>query len=273
MSRRENLDPLKADITGARERSLEEQFRRLVQLVAVLRQECPWDRKQTPHSLAHLLLEESYELVHAIDLEDIPEMKKELGDLLLHVCFQASLAEEAGRFTFNEVIDSIVEKLVWRHPHVFGDASAETEQEVLRNWEGLKMKEGRKRLLEGVPKAMSELLRAYRVQKKVSGVGFDWPDADGVLDKLAEEMEELRRAESQEEREEEFGDLLFTLVNYSRHIGANPEDSLRKATGKFMTRFERVEQEVQASGKGWEDYSPEELDRLWRKAKGSLDEA
>lgn len=244
-----------------------EHFDRVVDLVRVLRAECPWDRKQTPESLAHLLLEESYELVHAIDEHDDQEIHKEIGDLFLHLCFQVLLADEAGKFSFVEVFESLCQKLISRHPHVFADTKAETEQEVLGNWEGLKMKEGRKSLLDGVPKAMSELLRAYRVQKKVAGVGFDWPSDQGVLDKLVEEVEELRNARNAQEREEEFGDLLFTIVNYSRFINANPEDSLRKATNKFMDRFRKVEKGVLSSGKSWQEYSAEELDLLWNEAK------
>ncbi|TLU82218.1 MAG: nucleoside triphosphate pyrophosphohydrolase [Chlorobium sp.] len=258
---------MKAEILLRKERTLPEEFERVLKLVKVLRQECPWDRKQNAESLAHLLLEESYELVDAIDRKDVDELKKELGDLFLHLCFQVVLGEENGSFSFHDVFEALCTKLISRHPHVFGETSAETEQEVLKNWESLKMKEGRKSLLDGVPKAMSELLRAYRVQKKVSGVGFDWPDSESVLEKLAEELEELKHAGNREEQEEEFGDLLFTIVNYSRFLGANPEDALRKSTNKFMGRFRKVEETVEASGREWQDYTAEELDRLWNEAK------
>ncbi len=261
------VEQTKAAIVAKRERTLPEQFERVLSLVKVLRQECPWDRKQTPESLAHLLLEESYELVHAIDQQDEGELKKEIGDLFLHLCFQVQLGEERGTFSFDGVFEALCHKLVHRHPHVFGDTQADTEGEVLKNWESLKMKEGRKRLLEGVPNAMSELLRAYRVQKKVAGVGFDWQSDAGVLDKLVEEISELKNAVSREEQEDEFGDLLFTLVNYSRFISANPEDALRKATNKFIGRFNKVEELVDASGRQWQEYSPEELDLLWKTAK------
>ena len=261
------IEQLKADIVSQKERSLTEQFRRVLSLVKVLRQECPWDRKQTPESLAHLLLEESYELVHAIDQQDKSELKKEVGDLFLHLCFQVELAEEQGSFSFADVFEALCHKLISRHPHVFSDTLAETEQEVLKNWETIKLKEGRQSMLDGVPNAMSELLRAYRVQKKVSGVGFDWPSDVGVLDKLVEEIEELKHATSKEEKEEEFGDLLFTIVNYSRFIEANPEDALRKATNKFMGRFRKIEEQVQLSGRAWQEFSAEELDGLWRSAK------
>ncbi|NTV98856.1 MAG: nucleoside triphosphate pyrophosphohydrolase [Chlorobiaceae bacterium] len=258
---------MKEDILQQRGRTLPEEFERVLNLVKVLREECPWDRKQTPESLAHLLLEESYELVDAIDRKDLSELKKELGDLFLHLCFQVVLGEENGSFSFHDVFEALCTKLIGRHPHVFGETIAETEQEVLKNWESLKMKEGRKSLLDGVPKAMSELLRAYRVQKKVSGVGFDWPDGASVLEKLAEELEELKHAESAEEQEEEFGDLLFTIVNYSRFLDANPEDALRKATNKFMERFRKVEVAVESTGRNWQEFTADELDSLWNEAK------
>lgn len=267
MSQNSPIEQLKADISSKKERSLQEQFERVVSLVKVLRQECPWDRKQTPQSLAHLLLEESYELVHALDEGDESELKKEIGDLFLHLCFQVELAGERGTFSFADVFEALCYKLINRHPHVFTDVVAETEGDVLKNWETLKMQEGRQSLLDGVPNAMSELLRAYRVQKKVSGVGFDWSSDEGVLEKLVEEIAELKNAESKAEQEEEFGDILFTIVNYSRFLDANPEDALRKATNKFMARFRSVEEYVQSSGRDWKAFSPEELDALWQEAK------
>jgi len=262
-----SIEQLKADIVAKKDRTLQEQFERVLTLVKVLRQECPWDRKQTPESLAHLLLEESYELVHAIDQHDETELKKEIGDLFLHLCFQVLFSEERGTFAFTDVFEALCHKLISRHPHVFSDTTAETEQDVLKNWETLKLKEGRQSLLDGVPNSMSELLRAYRVQKKVAGVGFDWPSDQGVLDKLVEEIEELKNAVGKEEKEDEFGDLLFTIVNYSRFLGTNPEDSLRKATNKFISRFKKIEEKVQVSGRNWQEYSPEELDGLWKLAK------
>ena len=262
-----SIKQLKADIAAKKERTLQEQFERVLSLVKVLRQECPWDRKQTPESLAHLLLEESYELVHAIDQHDEMELKKEIGDLFLHLSFQVLLSEERGTFSFADVFEALCHKLISRHPHVFSDTEAETEQDVIKNWETLKLNEGRKSLLDGVPNSMSELLRAYRVQKKVAGVGFDWPSDEGVLDKLAEEIEELKNAARKEEKEDEFGDLLFTIVNYSRFLGANPEDSLRKATNKFIVRFKRIEEAVQLSGRKWQEFTADELDKLWQQAK------
>ena len=267
-SKKHDMETLKGEVLHNQGNSLQEKFDRVVKLVQVLRSECPWDRKQTPASLSHLLLEESYELIHAIDENDDRELQKELGDLFLHVAFQVLMAEESGKFTFSEVFDALCDKLISRHPHVFGETVADSEQEVLKNWESLKMKEkGRRSLLDGVPKAMSELLRAYRVQKKVAGVGFDWTNEEGVLDKLAEEIDELKQATSKEEKEAEFGDILFTIVNYSRFIGANPEDSLRKSTNKFMKRFMAVEELVTQSGRSWQEHTADELEVLWVKAK------
>ncbi len=270
-SQNQNIARLRDEVLNNKGTSLQEKFDRVLNLVKVLRSECPWDRKQTPQSLAHLLLEESYELVHAIDEGDQQELKKELGDLFLHISFQVLMAEEAKTFSYAEVFDALCDKLINRHPHVFGDTTAENEQEVLKNWESLKLLEkNRRSLLDGVPKAMSELLRAYRVQKKVAGVGFDWQSDEGVLDKLTEEIAELKNAKTSAEQEEEFGDLLFTIVNYSRFISTNPEDALRKATNKFMSRFMNVEKMVQASEKSWREFSPEELDALWNSAKKAL---
>ena len=270
-SQGKSMEHLKHDVLHNTGKSIQEKFDRVVKLVQVLRSECPWDQKQTPESLSHLLLEESYELVHAIDENDDRELKKELGDLFLHVAFQVLMAEESGKFTFSEVFDSLCDKLISRHPHVFGETVADNEKEVLKNWESLKLQEkGRRSLLDGVPKAMSELLRAYRVQKKVAGVGFDWTSDEGVLDKLLEEIGELRTAVTKEEKEAEFGDILFTIVNYSRFIGANPEDSLRKSTNKFMKRFMAVEELVSKSGRNWQEYSAEELDALWEQVKKKL---
>ncbi len=266
--KKETIESLKQDVLLNKGATVQEKFDRVVKLVRILRSECPWDRKQTAESLAHLLLEEAYELVHAIDENDESELKKELGDLLLHVVFQVVIAGETGRFDFPDVFDALCDKLIGRHPHVFGDTIAESEQEVLKNWESLKLREkGRRSLLDGVPKAMSELLRAYRVQKKVAGVGFDWESDEGVLRKLQEEIVELREAATREEKEAEFGDILFTIVNYSRFVGANPEDSLRKSTNRFMKRFMKVEDMVRDSGKSWREHRAEELDVLWEKAK------
>jgi XTP/dITP diphosphohydrolase len=248
-------------------KSTGEKFERLAEIVTLLRTDCPWDRKQTPDSLVHLTLEEVYEMIHAIDSRDEAELKKELGDILLHICFQSVLAAERKAFTIDDVLDAIATKLIFRHPHVFGQDVAKDESAVKANWEKLKMKEGRKSVLDGVPRAMPELLRAYRVQEKAAGVGFDWKTDDGVWKKLNEELLELRHAKTPKAREEELGDVLFTLVNLSRFLKVNPEDALRKTTEKFIRRFQWLETEVQKSGKSWHDFTMEELDALWEKAK------
>jgi XTP/dITP diphosphohydrolase len=242
-------------------------FERLVDIVKLLRTDCPWDRAQTPDSLVHLTLEEVYEMIAAVDEKDDRELKKELGDILLHLCFQSVLASERKAFEMADVLDAIAEKLIFRHPHVFGTDEAETASDVNRNWEKLKMKEGRKSVLEGVPKAMPQLLRAFRVQEKAAGVSFDWERGDDVLKKIREEISELYAAQSDEAREEEFGDILFSLVNYSRFIKVNPEDALRKATEKFIRRFQTVEEQVAASGKSWDAFTLAELDEFWTLAK------
>jgi XTP/dITP diphosphohydrolase len=263
-----------SDLTGFKQylktvqpQTLGEKFERLYQIVEMLRTECPWDRAQTPDSLVHLTLEEVYEMIHAIDTKDDQELRKELGDLILHLCFQAVLAKERHAFDMADVLDAIVEKLIFRHPHVFGSEHAETAHDVSKNWEKLKMKEGRKSILEGVPKSMPELLRAYRVQEKASSVGFDWQHHDEVIKKLQEEIQELHAATSAEEKEEELGDIFFSLVNYSRFIKVNPEDALRKTTEKFIQRFRFVEEQVLKQGKTWSECSLAELDEFWNAAK------
>jgi XTP/dITP diphosphohydrolase len=261
------LASFKHYLKTAQPQTLGEKFERLYQIVEMLRTECPWDKAQTPDSLVHLTLEEVYEMIHAIDTKDDQELKKELGDLILHLCFQAVLAKERCAFDMADVLDAIAEKLIFRHPHVFGSEHAETAHDVSKNWEKLKMKEGRKSVLEGVPKAMPELLRAYRVQEKSAGVGFDWQHRDEVIKKLQEEIEELHAATSPEEKEEELGDIFFSLVNYSRFIKVNPEDALRKTTEKFIRRFRFVEEQVLRQGKTWSECSLAELDELWNAAK------
>ncbi|MCS7012621.1 MAG: nucleoside triphosphate pyrophosphohydrolase [Chloroherpetonaceae bacterium] len=260
-------DEHKKHLQTAKPETLGAKFERLYDIVELLRAECPWDRAQTPDSLVHLTLEEVYEMIHAVDTKDEKELKKELGDLLLHICFQAVLAKEREAFSMPDVLDAIAEKLIFRHPHVFGSESAKTASEVMQNWEKLKMKEGRKSALEGVPKAMPELLRAYRVQEKAAGVGFDWTHADDVLKKIQEEIGELKAATSAEEQEAELGDILFSLVNYCRFIKVNPEDALRKTTEKFIRRFRFVEEQVLKSGKAWSEFTLAELDEFWNTAK------
>lgn len=251
----------------------EKKFLEFVSIMRRLRKECPWDREQTHDSIKAATLEEAYEVVHAIDEKDFPELKKELGDLLLHIAFHSVLAEESGAFTIDDVIDSISEKLIRRHPHVFGNVEVKNNNDILRNWESIKLQEGRKSVLEGIPSAMPALLRAFRVQEKTSKVGFDWQNKKDVWDKVTEELHELEEAESnknQAEVEEEFGDLLFSLVNYSRFITVNPENALRNSTKKFEERFKYIEKQLTLKGKSVIEASFEEMDELWNQSKKEL---
>ncbi len=240
----------------------------LIEIVKRLRLECPWDKVQTHQSLAAPLIEEAYEVVEAIENKDFTDLQKELGDVLLHIVFQADLAEEAGLFDLNAVIKTECEKLIYRHPHIFADTKAETSEEVTRNWELLKRKEsGRTSILDGVPNSLPALQRAERIQQRAAKVGFDWDNTQDVLKKVREEIDEFLEANTAEHREEEFGDLLFSLVNFSRHSGIEAERALRNATIKFDKRFRFVEQKVELSGKNWEDHNLEQLDTFWNEAK------
>ncbi|MFY7998525.1 MAG: nucleoside triphosphate pyrophosphohydrolase [Candidatus Kapaibacteriota bacterium] len=248
-----------------------EYFRAFVELVRVLRVECPWDRKQTHTTLMPLLLEEVYETIDAAQANDAPELAKELGDILLHVVMNAVIAEETSAFSMKEILEREFQKLVTRHPHVFGDApSADSADAVKRNWEQIKMREGRKSVIEGVPKHLPALLRATRIQEKVAAIGFDWDDAEGALAKVAEEFEELRAARSANNHaniEEEFGDALFALVNASRFLNVNAEQSLQNANEKFMRRFKRIEELALAQNTTLDAMSLSEMDALWNQAK------
>ncbi|HET9137532.1 MAG TPA: nucleoside triphosphate pyrophosphohydrolase [Candidatus Kapabacteria bacterium] len=240
----------------------------LIDIIARLRKECPWDRAQTHESLAAPLIEEAYEAVEAIETQNYPELKKELGDLLLHVLFHADLAREEGHFTLDDVVQAECDKLIYRHPHVFGTTEVHSADDVSRNWEQLKRKEtGRTSILDGVPTSLPSLQRATRIQEKASKVGFDWDNKESVIEKVREEFEEFITATTDTEREEEFGDLLFSLVNFSRHQKIEAERALRAATIKFDKRFRQVEQLVEASRKPWNEYTLEELDQFWNKAK------
>jgi XTP/dITP diphosphohydrolase len=246
------------------------EFRRFVSVVRRLRKECPWDRKQTHRSLRDGLIEETYEVVHALDDNDIQELKKELGDLLLHIILQTTIAEQAHEFTLADVFRHIERKLIHRHPHVFGKTTVKTAQDVKRNWERLKLQEGRTSLLDGIPRSLPALQRAIRMQQRAARAGFDWEKRDQVWEKVREELEELRSAMEQgrkRQREEEFGDLLFALVNYARFIGVHPEDALRRTVEKFDRRFRYIERELRRSGKDIHASTLPEMDRLWNKAK------
>lgn len=251
-----------------------------VAVVRRLRRECPWDREQTHESVKHLLIEEAYEAVDAIDDEDWDELKGELGDLLLHVVFHSEIAETTtGAFTLEDVIRFEMDKLVRRHPHVFGETEVSGTGEVLRNWEQIKQQEradaGRERrsALDGVPRHLPALLRAQRVQEKAAGVGFDFPEAAGAWEKVEEEVHELRAlvegGASAEEREEEFGDVLFALVNYARFAGVNPENALRRTLDKFQRRFAHVETRLAEQDRSFAEADLAEMDGYWDEAKAS----
>lgn len=245
-------------------------FEDLVEIVKILRKECPWDRKQTHQSIKDNLIEEAYEAVEAIDQNDLDELKKELGDLLLHVVFHSRMATETESFSINNVIYSIQEKLIRRHPHVFGDTKAGDEQEVAANWEAIKMKEGKESVLDGLPAHLPALIKAQRMQEKAANVGFDWPEWRQVWEKLEEELSELKEVLEKKDikkSEEEFGDLLFSLVNVGRFFNLNAEDSLRLTNSKFVKRFRYIEKQIQNAGRTMNEVSLEEMDVFWEEAK------
>lgn len=253
-----------------KKQSIESLFANYVAVVRKLRKECPWDREQTHQSIRHSLIEEAYEVVEAIDHRNLEDLKMELGDLLLHVVLHSIMAEEEEAFNLDAVISESSAKLIRRHPHVFGDTKAGTSHDVLMNWEKIKLSEGRKSLMDGVPKKMPSLLRAHRLQEKASKVGFDWKRKEDVWEKVVEEIDELHSAEtkrSHDDLEEEFGDLLFALVNYARFLKVNPESALNKSTKKFSKRFQRIEEEFRRRGKKLEHSTLEEMDAVWNKGK------
>lgn len=252
---------------------MSENFDRFYEIVKKLRVECPWDRKQTMDSLKSATLEETYEVIESIDDKNYEELKKELGDLLLHVLFYSSIAEDEKLFNINDVIDSITEKLIRRHPHVFGDTKVTGSEEVKVNWEKIKMQEGRESVIAGVPKHLPSLQRAERLQDKASKVGFDWSNADDVWKKVIEELNEFKEAnkkKNQDEMESEFGDLLFSLVNYSRFMKINPENALRRTNEKFIKRFNYVEARLKENGKSAYDSNLKEMDKYWEESKRAL---
>ncbi len=248
-----------------------EAFDTFVRVVRLLRQACPWDREQTHASIRHLLIEEAYETVEMIDEQNWTGLGKELGDILLHVVFHGVMAEEQGHFDMEELIDAETGKLVIRHPHVFGDTPVEGTEDVLRNWERIKITSGEKKsLLGGVPADLPALLRAHRIQEKVAGVGFDFADSTAAWVKVDEELAEFRAAEDDsdpDKAEEEFGDLLFALVNYARLRGLNAENALRRSNEKFRRRFQQVESGILERGRSLHESSLQEMDALWEDAK------
>lgn len=252
---------------------LDQKFNEFIKVVKRLRKECPWDREQTNDSIKANTLEEAYEVVNAIDDKNDDEFKKELGDLLLHVFFHANIAEEENRFKMEEVLDAITEKLIRRHPHVFAKQENTNSEEVKVNWESHKLKEGRKSILDGLPKSMPALLRAFRVQEKASKFGFDWDNKADVWEKVVEEIDELREAESQKNQvhiEKELGDLLFSITNYSRFLDINPENALRNATKKFEKRFQFIEKKLKEKNSSVSDATFQEMDALWDESKKTI---
>lgn len=246
-------------------------FARLLEIMGDLRTQCPWDKKQTLESLRYLTIEETYELSDAILEGDLDGIKKELGDLLLHVVFYARIGEEEGAFNITDVLDGINKKLVIRHPHIYGDVVANDAETVKNNWERIKINEGKRSVLAGVPLSLPAMVKAYRIQEKVRGVGFDWENVSQVYQKVEEEMGELQAeiaGNAPVERiEDEFGDLLFALINYSRFIGVNPEDALERTNRKFIRRFQNMEQRADASGRKLHEMTLSEMDQWWNEAK------
>ncbi|NDU97494.1 nucleoside triphosphate pyrophosphohydrolase [Spirosoma terrae] len=250
-------------------------FDRLLTIMDELRAQCPWDRKQTMDSLRHLTIEETYELSDAILEKDTTEIRKELGDIQLHLIFYAKIASETGDFDMADVLNSICDKLISRHPHIYGDAVAETEEQVKANWEQLKLKEGNKSVLGGVPGSLPALVKAMRIQEKARGAGFDWEEKQQVWAKVEEEMQEFKaefnaetnNALDPDRAEGEFGDLLFSLVNYARFIDINPETALERTNKKFIKRFTYLEQQARAHGKSLSEMTLAEMDIYWNEAK------
>jgi XTP/dITP diphosphohydrolase len=246
-------------------------FERLLIIMDELREQCPWDMKQTLESLRHLTIEEVYELGDAILDHDMDEIKKELGDVMLHMVFYARIASETQHFDIADVLHSICEKLISRHPHIYGDVKVKDEEEVKANWEKLKLKEGKKSVLEGVPRSLPAMVKAQRIQDKARGVGFDWDNANQVWDKVQEELAEFKaeadKTDNQEKIEDEFGDVLFSLINYARFKGINPEDALERTNKKFIKRFQYLETESKKDGKVMGQMTLEEMDEYWNRAK------
>lgn len=256
-------------------------FTEFIKIVKRLRKECPWDREQTNDSIKANTIEEAYEVVEAIDNKDFVELKKELGDLLLHVVFHTQIAEEDNHFTIDDVIDSIQEKLIRRHPHVFGEVKVADSSQVKKNWEEIKLSEGRESVLDGVPHNLPALQRAHRMQEKAAKVGFDWEKKEDVWKKVIEEIEEMHEIEKIKSQnselseiqalnrklEKEVGDVFFAMVNYARFLNVNPEDALRLTNQKFIKRFNYVQQKVKETGKAINESDLAEMDRFWNESK------
>jgi XTP/dITP diphosphohydrolase len=247
-------------------------FLRLLKIMDELREKCPWDKAQTIESIRHLTIEETFELSDAILRNDLNEVRKELGDILLHIVFYSRIASETNAFDIKAVIDSLCEKLIFRHPHIYGDVKADDQEAVKQNWEQLKQKEkgGNKTVMAGVPNSMPALLKAYRIQEKAKAVGFDWEQPEQVFEKVKEELSEFEseiKNKHQKNAEKEFGDILFSLINYARFVNINPEDALEQTNQKFIKRFSYMEEKVKAQGKQIADCKLDELDEYWNEAK------
>ncbi len=248
-----------------------EAFGRLLKIMDELREQCPWDKKQTMDSLRYLTLEETFELSDALLEKDMPNIKKELGDVLLHIVFYARIASETGDFDIADVLNELCEKLIVRHPHIYGDVKVNNEEEVKQNWEKIKLKEGNKSVLAGVPKGLPALVKAMRIQEKARGVGFDWEHREQVWEKVQEELREFKaevdKQSATDKLEDEFGDILFALINYARFNNINPEDALERTNKKFIRRFQYMEQKIKEQGRELADCSLTEMDVYWNEAK------
>ena len=245
-------------------------FERLLDIMDELREQCPWDRKQTFESLRHLTIEETYELGDAILDNDLQEIKKELGDLLLHIVFYAKIGSEQNAFDIGEVANEICDKLINRHPHIYGDTKVDDADQVIKNWESIKLKEGRNSVLEGVPKSLPALVKAFRIQEKAAGVGFEWDNAEDVLDKVKEEITEFNQEyedQNLDKMEDEFGDVLFSLINYARYLNINPELALERTNKKFIKRFKYIEESAKNEGKIINELTLDQMEVFWNKAK------
>jgi XTP/dITP diphosphohydrolase len=244
-------------------------FSRLLDIMDELREKCPWDKKQTLQSLRYLTIEETYELADAILENDLDELKGEIGDLMLHMVFYSKIASETNNFDIADVLNGVCDKLVERHPHIYGDVIAETEEEVKSNWEQIKLRSGRKSVLEGVPKSLPAMVKATRIQEKARGVGFDWDNSDQVFEKVVEEINELKEEvnQSTDKVEDEFGDVLFSLINYARFVHVDPESALEKTNKKFIKRFQFLEEESSKDGKKLSEMTLLEMDKYWEQAK------
>ena len=245
-------------------------FERLLDIMDELREQCPWDNKQTFESLRHLTIEETYELGDAILDNDLQEIKKELGDLLLHIVFYAKIGSEQNTFDIGDVANEICEKLINRHPHIYGDTKVDGADQVIKNWESIKLKEGKSSVLEGVPKSLPALVKAFRIQEKAAGVGFEWDNAKDVLDKVKEEITEFNQEvenQNHDKMEDEFGDVIFSLINYARYLKINPESALERTNKKFIKRFKYIEESAKNEGKVINELTLDQMEAFWNKAK------